>query len=253
VPRERRHEDEVLAPEDRHTGPPTSNPKLLSESGVSDHFFSTAPPAAPQSDPAVLSEDAPLYLTESQIVRKQKSMKLVGVTVGVLAVLALIMLLVNRSDPGPAGEPGPTARNQAASSGNRPADSSAKPSASPATSATAAPSASAVAAGAGGAGGAAGAADVASDDPRTVEELLAEAKLALNAGNYAKAVEAAKIAVDKAPEYADGYMVLWFAYADTAKRDEKAAIADACFKNAKKVHKPGPVSSLWKSYCKEKK
>ena len=229
---------------------PSDEPRSLSESGVSNTFFSTRPPSAPTEEDAPLSSsvefDEPVYLTHHQITRRQKSRKLVVGVLGVIAALGVFAVLgpklfgssENASTTKPIASVKATPSALVKASANAPASAAPEPAlavTAPALAVTAASSASpAVVEG-----------QAAEENLPDVPEPLKAAMNKLDVGAYADAIQLAKAAIKKDPENADGYFALFTAYDSVGKGAEAAKARAACAASATK--------GQYKGYCPKRR
>jgi hypothetical protein len=202
-----------------------------------------------------MSEREPVFLSKEESARRQRNKRVVVAVVGALAAFGLFALWRGggfglgggtASSNGLPGVTTTTAKAPATGGLTLPTMAVGE------TASTSAPadSATTATAGAGGGGGDGDDAGAPADD-RTVEELLKEARGNLNRGRYQDAIMTARAAVDKDPELADGYMVLYWAYDSIGKAAEKADIADECARRAKRA--VNTELGGYKSYCLPKK
>jgi len=240
----------------------------LSESGVSNVFFSHPPPSMsedgrPQDD---VDDDGEVYLTDEQIDRRSKNRRLVLGIVGLLGAVGLAAAflpslggghappppattVVRATPPGPAAST-PTSRSSGTALTNAPA------SAAPTSSSSAEPAASASALASSEASPEPSAAPTLADgegDLPDVPDPLKAAMKKLDVGNYAEAIRFAKAAVKKDPENADGYFALFTAYDSIGKAADASKAREACAANAKKGQYKGYCPSPKKPVAKKKK
>jgi DNA-binding response OmpR family regulator len=218
---------------------PDSGPTELSQSGVSgvsNKFFSSMSQehqdaledAVPPS-----SRDAPVYLSDAQIARRERGKRVVAGVVGIFAV-GVVAVVASRLVKGGDETTAPTP-TQAATT---------EPTAPPTPSQTAAPppTASEVASEPSAAPSASAAAEDDEELP-DVEDPFKELQQLANMGKYNKAIAMGKAAIKKDPENADAYYLLALCYEELGKRQEAQAIYGDCAANAKK----GQYLSLCKS------
>jgi len=226
---------------------PSSDPRKLSSSGVSDGFFASST-VDEQHEEIAESVREIVYLTDEQLLRKRRGKRIVAVTVGVLVALTLFVWARGRDDdsthtskPSASSAAIPSAATTSATA----APASTTTALAAGSSATAAPAGeggnkgdgggdTAPDAGPGGQGGGEALPDV--DDP------LKEAEKLNNMGRYKDAVPMAKAAIKKDPSSGDAYFWLGIAYESMGKRDEAKKAYGQCAKLE--------ASPRWLGHCK---
>ncbi len=234
------------ADEEPFSGLPRDEATGLSSSGVSDHFFGSMPPEEPvfEEDDYDPLSGRPVYLSDEQLARKKRNMKVVGVVVGTLAAVLLFVVLTKKLPSESKGTPVlptatvtsamPTATTQATAVAT--AVPTIEASAASATAPSAAPSASATAA-----------EDDGAEELPQVDDPRKEAMALLNRGRCKQAILMGKAAIKKEPENADAYFALGMAYECVFKPKEAKKVYDSCASTATKGQ------YLRTGYCKARK
>lgn len=211
---------------------------------MSQEFFASAPePAPPSEELFPESEREVVFLTPDQLARKRTTTKVVGVVVGVIAALALIIMVraiasdggptagVTSADSTPTSAPSatptstptstPTGETSAPEKPAPPPSAPPEPSPAPSTSASA---------------------DGAPDDLPDVEDPYKELFRLVNSGAMKKAVPFGYAAIKKEPDNGDAYYLLGEALRGAQKPDEANQIFKECVAKATK--------GQYLAYCK---
>jgi CheY-like chemotaxis protein len=197
----------------------------LSESGVSNEFFSRPPEEVVVDEPPVSSRDEPVFLNHGQVQRKETGKRVVAVVVAIFAAGILYAMVFGRSSASDETK-GATPSAGASVAPSAPA-SVAAPAPEPPPVAPAAPSASSAEEGKGGA-------PPADETLVDVPDPLERASALLNVGNYKDSIPFSKAAIAKEPDNGDGYFFLGQAYEALGQGADAKKAYESCVAHGKK-------------------